>query len=886
MTFNPQRGTRTSSNENLNQEIKNPFELAKIPEIESSKYKNSKSNEDVCEVDSSLQRDGTIQAIKLTNFEVKLCNRLLAKSSIQSGSITIPNCTEESKNRISQNTSNAFNTLNENNQNVPLLKSQASSIGNNINKDQSNSNQSASRTDIIYHHNQKRYKQNEIDLNKDEFELNYVDMNIERQKEIKMKNAPLNGSQLSNKASNILSKRNRFTSYYRKKVETAIFLFNTNQYEKAYSSLIENEIISKKKEDFAKALLLIDGFDKILIGDFLSAEKTPNEHFSVTKPFIKLLDFSGLDLIDSFQFLLSVLVLPLMNETKYKNILKIFSVVYYNDLRGEMSLNNTLYKSSDEIMSLCLVALEIDKLVKRKAKGMTKEEFIHGHPNIDPLKLDEIYDKILSKNGLNTIPHDEYRDLVIKKIIINQEKAEGMQKNLISTNDNFIKSLKKREGFDLSIKNQLHQILFYLAENEQYFIIKRIRCSCGLGINSKIIIGDITNVLLGNSSENKTEYEYYMTIETKNRLYELKHSNKELLIRYVAAIKKLINQKKSILDLNAKQKIQKENISFLWQDIIKNWADYRDYLLVKNKRKNYFNNKNKNEALGTLITAPLKIKKEEVLYLWTLGLPSWLRQKMWKIVVGDTLDISENLCNGFISSDDEDEILHSALNDKINKHINKVKETFPFANSNINFDDNMKKIIKAFCLYRPDIVYCKPLAYIAAICMLNSENYYDAFVLMCNLVIPNCLFKFILEDEDLGQRYLIFFRKIFKNRLPKLHEHFVKFGAEEKLFFYKWAKYLFVLTFPYETILHMWDCFIIKGDIFIFEVCLGILHVLEKHLINSSFNEIFSKLSVFPTEYIESLWDTIEKIDITKEFKEEIEEYEIGREKGELLKDA
>ena len=64
-----------------------------------------------------------------------------------------------------------------------------------------------------------------------------------------------------------------------------------------------------------------------------------------------------------------------------------------------------------------------------------------------------------------------------------------------------------------------------------------------------------------------------MTIETKNRLYELKHSNKELLIRYVAAIKKLINQKKSILGLNAKQKIQKENISFLWQDIIKNWAD-------------------------------------------------------------------------------------------------------------------------------------------------------------------------------------------------------------------------------------------------------------------------------------------------------------------------
>ena len=54
-----------------------------------------------------------------------------------------------------------------------------------------------------------------------------------------------------------------------------------------------------------------------------------------------------------------------------------------------------------------------------------------------------------------------------------------------------------------------------------------------------------------------------------------------------------------------------------------------------------------------------------------------------------------------------------------------------------------------------------------------------------------------------------------------------------------------------------------------------------------NFNEIFSKLLVFPVEYIESeLFDTIEKLDISKEYKEEFEEYEIGREKGELLKDV
>lgn len=866
-----------NKNFSFKQEI-NPFDLAR----------EEKKKEESCDLDSSLQGEVSIRTIKLTNFEVKLQNCFNNNLEVPLTSkvyepIPFTEQNEEEK-RQSKTTSNNNLNLNDDNQQKPLLSSEKSSQMNTIRH--ISSHNSISKIESNHHTNQlRKYKKNDIAENKDEFEKNYVKTNIDKLNKMKLKNFNVNSSTLSNKvnASNI-GKINRFTSYYRKKVETAIFLFNTNQYEKAYNSLIESEIIQKKKDDFAKALILIIGFDKILIGDFLSGETRPNENFSVAKGFIKQLNFEGDDLIDSLRFLLSVLVLPLTDTQKVKNILKIFSTVYFND-----SKNETKYKNSEEILNLCLVALDIDKIIKTDKTGITIDEFIQSHPNVDSDKIAWVFQKIKEK-PLNTICHEEYKDLMIRKIIINQEKNDNIIKSngINGGGDDYINQLKKREGFDLKVKNQLIQIIFYLNENEQYFVIRKTKCDCLLGINTKISVADITNTFIGNSSSNKSEYEFYITIETKIKIYELKHSNKELLIRYVSSINKLINKKKSILGLTSKQKITKENISSIWQEIIiKNWAEYRDYLLIKTKRKNFFSTKNVVDFDS--LDKPLKIKKEQVLYLWTLGLPSWLRPKMWQIIIDNQLDISENLCNGFISQnlEEENEELNNDINQKLEKHIKKIKNVFTFANNNINFDDYMHKILVAFCLYRPDMTYCKPLAYIASIFIFNSENYYNAFVLMCNFVIPNNLFQLIIDDKDTSKRYTTFFGKLFKSRLPKLYDHFSKSRVKENLYFYKWAKYLFALTFPYEPLLRIWDCFLLKGDIFIFEVAISILIVLEKDLINSSFDTIFSKLLVFPVEYIESeLFDTIEKLDISKEYKEEFEVYEIGAEKVELFFDV
>ena len=106
-------------------------------------------------------------------------------------------------------------------------------------------------------------------------------------------------------------------------------------------------------------------------------------------------------------------------------------------------------------------------------------------------------------------------------------------------------------------------------------------------------------------------------------------------------------------------------------------------------------------------------------------------------------------------------------------------------------------------------------------------------------------------------------------------------------FFHKWIEYLFVKTFQYNIVLRIWDNFFLKGEIFVFEVALAIFTILEKELLEKTKSEdIIDLLKVFPVKHTEhELFDTIERINITHQYTEFFDSGDLGREKGELLKD-
>ena len=82
----------------------------------------------------------------------------------------------------------------------------------------------------------------------------------------------------------------KLTALYFQKVKKAIFLFNTEKFEESYNSLIEDKIISDKK-NFALFLLIIQGIDKDKLYSFLSKKVGINKNLVISKLYLSFFNF-------------------------------------------------------------------------------------------------------------------------------------------------------------------------------------------------------------------------------------------------------------------------------------------------------------------------------------------------------------------------------------------------------------------------------------------------------------------------------------------------------------------------------------------------------------------------------------------------------------------
>ena len=162
----------------------------------------------------------------------------------------------------------------------------------------------------------------------------------------------------------------------------------------------------------------------------------------------------------------------------------------------------------------------------------------------------------------------------------------------------------------------------------------------------------------------------------------------------------------------------------------------------------------------------LKENNEEILYLWTLGLPPWLRKYLWNIVIGNELEITENLFQGYITAIQKEFLKTSNTTNRISKSTYNTslissediknnlakdikKDIELYYNKNINIINSEKKtnfkeevliVVRSFCFFRLDVLYEKEITELASFIYLDTDNYYDAFRILCNLIIPSYLF--------------------------------------------------------------------------------------------------------------------------------------------------
>ena len=94
-------------------------------------------------------------------------------------------------------------------------------------------------------------------------------------------------------------------------------------------------------------------------------------------------------------------------------------------------------------------------------------------------------------------------------------------------------------------------------------------------------------------------------------------------------------------------------------------------------------------------------------------------------------------------------------------------------------------------------------------------------------------------------QYLYQFDVLFENYLPDLYRHFQNEGVPPMLCFGKWFNSLFIISFPMSLCIRIWDNLLVYGSIYIFQVSLAILKLLEEPLMERDLDGINKYLKSF-----------------------------------------
>ena len=74
-------------------------------------------------------------------------------------------------------------------------------------------------------------------------------------------------------------------------IEKSIISFNLKKYQESYTYL-ENSGVIKNLDEYGTFLLVVNGFDKSILGEFLAKEKPPNENKDIINSFVSSIDLN------------------------------------------------------------------------------------------------------------------------------------------------------------------------------------------------------------------------------------------------------------------------------------------------------------------------------------------------------------------------------------------------------------------------------------------------------------------------------------------------------------------------------------------------------------------------------------------------------------------
>ncbi len=217
-------------------------------------------------------------------------------------------------------------------------------------------------------------------------------------------------------------------------VEKAIISFNIKKYSESFTYL-KNSGVIKNLSEFGEFLLVVSGFDKSIVGEFLAKEKPPNEKKEILNSFINAIDmdYKKINFLECLRFLLTRLILP-KDANLILVIMDTFSERFFENNKHDQKFVN-IFKSTNAVYLLVSTILALNTMFTRKdIKNMNvikKPEFLSMNKDIEPGYVEKLYDELKKKPiSLN---EDYNEDIYIKLSTLVQVKQKDIDSKKLDT---------------------------------------------------------------------------------------------------------------------------------------------------------------------------------------------------------------------------------------------------------------------------------------------------------------------------------------------------------------------------------------------------------------------------------------------------------------------
>lgn len=240
--------------------------------------------------------------------------------------------------------------------------------------------------------------------------------------------------------------------------------------------------------------------------------------------------------------------------------------------------------------------------------------------------------------------------------------------------------------------------------------------------------------------------------------------------------------------------------------------------------------------------------------LWWQGIPPSVRGKVWKLAIGNDLNVTHQLYSICLARAQErlrvadclevgDSTRITRTGDNVDKEASMeliqldIARTFPHLcifQRGGPYYDMLHCLLGAYVCYRPDVGYVQGMSFIAAVLILNLEAA-DAFVCFANLLNRPCHVAFFCLNQTVMNAYYAAYNDFFRENLPRLYTHFTESSLSADLYLLDWLYTVFAKAMPLDVACRVWDVFLRDGEEFLFKAALGVLHLHQEALLKLDF---------------------------------------------------